>query len=138
MKIESRIKAKPKTMDEYIASLSTDQQAALERLRAIIRAAVPESEECISYQIPAFRLNGKCFVWLGAAATHCAIYGLVRTDWDELKHYDTSGKGTVRFQADAPLPAALVRKLVKAQIAAIAARQRHSADGAGQAAQRSR
>jgi len=68
---------KPKNIDEYLAALSDDKRAALERLRKIIRAAVPKAEECISYQLPAFRLDGKCFVWFGAAANHCAIYGVL-------------------------------------------------------------
>ena len=108
--------AKPKNMDEYLAASSDDKRAALERLRKIIRAAVPKAEECISYQLPAFRLDGKCFVWFGAAANHCAIYGVLGDHKDELMDYDTS-KGTIRFQADKAMPAALVRKLIKARIA---------------------
>lgn len=109
---------KPKTIDQYLAPLSADQRAALERLRQIIRAAVPRAEEGISYQIPAFRLDGKWFVWFGAGRNHCAIYGVGGEFQDELADYDTSGKGTIRFQPDHPLPATLVRKMVKARIAA--------------------
>jgi hypothetical protein len=65
---------------------------------------------------PAFRLDGKCFVWFGAAANHCAIYGMLGDHKDELNDYDTS-KGTIRFQADKAMPAALVRKLIKSRIA---------------------
>ena len=117
-------KAKPGTIDEYLASLSSDKRAALERLRKIIRAAAPGAEECISYQIPAFRLDGRGLVWFGAAANHCAIYGVVGADKGGLEDYDTSGRGTIRFRPDKPLPAALVRKLVKARIAKNAARRR--------------
>ena len=110
---------KPKTIDEYLAALSDDKQAALEKLRRTIRAAAPKAEECISYQLPAFRLNGM-LVAFGATAKHCAFYlmssSTVEAHKDELKDYDT-GKGTIRFQPDNPLPAALVRKLVKARIA---------------------
>jgi uncharacterized protein YdhG (YjbR/CyaY superfamily) len=120
--IKPKPKAKPTTIDEYLAGLSEDQRAALERVRKIIRAAVPGVEEGISYQIPAFRFDGKWFVWMGAAANHCAIYGVGGTS-DELKDYDTSGKGTIRFQPDHPLPAALVRKLVKDRIAKNAAKK---------------
>lgn len=109
----------PKTIDEYLAALSDDKRAALENLRKTIRAAAPKAEECISYQIPAYRQNGM-LVGFGATAKHCAFYlmssSTVETHKDELKGYDTS-KGTIRFQADDPLPAALVRKLVKARIA---------------------
>lgn len=124
MKTKPKSKAKPTTIDEYLAALSDDKRAALEGLRKIIQAAAPGAEECISYQLPAFRLDGKCFIWFGAAAKHCAIYGAVGAHADELKDYDTSGRGTIRFQPDKPLPATLVRKLVKARIAKNAAQER--------------
>ena len=112
------MEAKPKTIDEYLAALTADKRAALEKLRKAIRAAAPKAEECISYGIPGFRLNGKYLVGFGAAAKHCAFYlgSTVQKYKTELKKYDTS-KGTIRFQPDDPLPAALVRKLVKARIA---------------------
>lgn len=116
------MKAKPrvKTIDEYLAALSDEKRAALEKLRKTIKAAAPKAEECISYQLPAFRLGGRMLVAFGATANHCAFYPMssstVEAYKDELKGYDTS-KGTVRFQAGNPLPATLVRKLVKARIA---------------------
>jgi uncharacterized protein YdhG (YjbR/CyaY superfamily) len=112
--------AKPKTIDDYLAGLSDDKRTALGQLRKTIRAVAPKAEECISYRLPAFRLHGKLLVAIGAAANHCAFYPMspstVAAFKDELKAYKTS-KGTIRFQADKPLPAALVRKLVKARIA---------------------
>jgi len=119
----TKSKAIENSIDHYLAALPDDKRAALEKLRKAIRAAVPRAEECISYQLPAFRLGGKFLVAFGAAATHCAFYPgtVLEVHKDELKDYDTS-KGTVRFQADNPLPANLVRKLVKARIARIAAR----------------
>lgn len=108
---------KPETVDEYLAPLSPEKRAALEKLRRDIRAAAPGAEECISYQVPAFRLQGKMLVWFAAAKSHCAFYpGAVVEDMkDELAGYDIS-KGTIRFQPDEPLPASLVRKLVQARI----------------------
>ena len=117
--------AKPQTIDEYLAPLSTEKRAALEKLRSAIKAAAPNAEECISYQIPGFRLGGRLLVSIGAAANHCAFYPgayPVEAHKDELKAYDTS-KGTIRFQADRPLPATLVRKLVKSRIAEYAAQK---------------
>jgi uncharacterized protein YdhG (YjbR/CyaY superfamily) len=117
--------AKPQTIEEYLAPLSSEKRAALEKLRRAIRSAAPKAEECISYQIPAFRLGGRLLVAFGAAANHCAFYCgsfPVETHKEELKAYDTS-KGTVRFRADSPLPAALVRKLVKTRIAEHASRK---------------
>jgi uncharacterized protein YdhG (YjbR/CyaY superfamily) len=111
---------KAKTIDEYLATLSEDKRAALENLRKAIKAAAPKAEECISYQLPAFRLDGKMLVAFGATANHCAFYPMsssaVATHRGDLKNYDTS-KGTIRFPPDHPLPSALVRKLVKARIA---------------------
>jgi uncharacterized protein YdhG (YjbR/CyaY superfamily) len=109
-----------KTIDDYLAQLPDDKRAALEKLRKTIRAVAPKAEECISYRLPAFRLHGRMLVAFGAAANHCAFYPMssatVEAFKDDLKEYKTS-KGTIRFQADKPLPAALVRKLVKARIA---------------------
>ena len=127
-----RPKAAPATVDQYLARLSGDKRDALERVRKIIRAAAPGAEECISYQIPTFRLDGKGLIWFGAAANHCAIYGMVGADKGELAAYDTSGRGTIRFRPDEPLPAALVRKLVKARIAKNAAKRRPVARGAAE------
>jgi uncharacterized protein YdhG (YjbR/CyaY superfamily) len=115
--------AKPRTIDEYLAPLSNKKRAALEKLRRAIKSAAPKAEECISYQIPGFRLGGRLLVSFGAAANHCAFYPgsfPLEALKDELKAYDTS-KGTIRFQADSPLPATLVRKLVKARVAEHAA-----------------
>jgi uncharacterized protein YdhG (YjbR/CyaY superfamily) len=126
--------AKPKNIDEYLAALSADKRTALEKLRKIIKTAAPEAEECISYGLPAFRLHGSSLVALGAAANHCAFYPMssstVGAHKDQLKDYDTS-KGTIRFQADRPLPVALVRKLVSARIAENADRRRKEKNGGG-------
>lgn len=111
-------KGAPKTPGEYLAALSDDKRATLEALRQTIKAAAPEAEECISYQLPAFRLDGKLLVAYGAAAKHCAFYpgSVLESLKDELKGYDIS-KGTIRFAPNKPLPRALVRKLVKLRIA---------------------
>lgn len=112
-------KPRAKTVDDFLATLSDEKRAALMKLRNTIKAAVPDAEERISYGIPAFRLGGKFFVGFGASARHCAFYPgalPIATHERELKNYDTS-KGTIRFQPEKPLPAALVRKLVKTRLA---------------------
>jgi len=117
--MKARTCRKPETIDEYLATLDADKRAALERLRRAIRAAAPKAEECISYQVPAFKVGGRMLVAFGAAANHCAFYPgafPVEAFHDELEAYDTS-KGTIRFRPDKPLPVALVRKLVKARLA---------------------
>lgn len=112
---------KPKTPDDYLDTVSADKRAALEKLRKNIKTAAPKAEECISYGVPAFRLNGKFLVAYSAAKNHCAFYpGSVINTLEELKDYDT-GKGTVRFPPGKPLPAALVRKLVKLRMAKMGA-----------------
>ena len=111
---------RPQTIDGYLSTLSDDQQTALEKLRKTINAIAPKAEECISYQLPAFRLDGRMLVAFGARAKHCAFFLMssetVAAHADDLEGYDTS-TGTIRFPADEPLPAPLVRKLVKARIA---------------------
>jgi len=110
---------KPANVDDYLSPLSADKRAALERLRSVIKSAAPNAEECISYNIPTYKLDGKMIVSFGAAANHCALYAgahPIKAHEAELAAYDTS-KGTIRFQPDRPLPDALVRKLVKTRVA---------------------
>jgi uncharacterized protein YdhG (YjbR/CyaY superfamily) len=108
------------TIDEYLAGLEPEQRAALQKLRKAIHAAAPRAEECLSYRLPAFRLDGRALVAFGAARSHCALYPMSRATVaahaDDLAGYETS-KGTIRFDPKHPLPAALVKKLVKARIA---------------------
>jgi uncharacterized protein YdhG (YjbR/CyaY superfamily) len=108
---------KPKTVDEYLATLGSEQRAALQGLREIILETIPEAEECISYGVPSFRLKGRFLLAFGATPKHCAFYpgAVVDAHKEELKGYSTS-KGTIRFQPDRPLPERLVRKLVRAQV----------------------
>ena len=105
-------------VDSYLAALPTEMKAALSHLRKTIRSAAPGAEEVISYQIPTFKFHGS-LVSFGAAKNHCSFFvmspAVMEAHQDDLKPYDTS-KGTIRFPASKPLPAALVRKLVKARI----------------------
>ena len=112
--------AKFKTIDEYLATVDADKRAALQKLRKTIKSVVPKSEECFSYGLPAFSLNGKPFAGFAAAAKHCSYYpmsgSVTATLKKELKDFETS-KGAIKFQADKPLPTALVRKLIRARLA---------------------
>ena len=117
---------KPQSIDDYLSRLTSDKRAALQKLRRAIRAAAPKAEECISYQIPAFRLDGRVLVWFGAATKHCSFFpgaAPIKEHAAELEKYETS-KGTIRFSPERPLPATLVRKLVKTRIAEHSARKR--------------
>lgn len=105
-------------IDEYLARLKPEPRAALERLRSLIKSAAPKAEECVSYGLPAFRQDGP-LVAFGATPKHCAFYpmsdSVVGSLASELREFDTS-KGTIRFQPDHPLPADLVKKIVRARI----------------------
>jgi uncharacterized protein YdhG (YjbR/CyaY superfamily) len=125
--VKTRVKSKPAApargkptgVDAYLAALGADQRGALEKLRRTIRLAAPAAEECISYQLPAFRLDGRVLVAFGARPGHCAFYPMSPATLDAyrdaLEGYETS-KGTIRFSPDQPLPASLVRQMVRARI----------------------
>jgi uncharacterized protein YdhG (YjbR/CyaY superfamily) len=110
---------KPTSIDDYLSRLPDDQRVALEKLRRMIRAAVPNAEEAINYQIPMFRLNGM-LVGFGARKGHCALYTMSKATVKELGRdldgFDTS-TGTIRFSPEKPLTAALVKRIVKLRMA---------------------
>lgn len=107
------------TVDEYVAALPEDKRTALERLRKTIKAAAPRASEVISYQIPAYKYHGM-LVGFAAAKDHCTFHimstEVTRAHADELKAYKL-GKASIRFAPNEQLPAALIKKLVKARIA---------------------
>jgi len=113
-------KARPaESVDDYLARLPADARAALARLRKIIRSAAPKAVEVISYQIPAYKQHG-LLVGFAALPNHCTFHvmspDVMRAHAAELEGYPV-GKGSIRFATDEPLPAALVKKLVRARIA---------------------
>ena len=110
--------ATPQTVDDYLAALPEEARATLEKIRKTIKAAAPKATEGISYQMPMYKQSGM-LMGFAAFKNHCSIFPGAKpmeTYKDELKAYKTS-KGTIRFPIGKPLPAALVRKLVKARIA---------------------
>lgn len=116
----------PRTVDEYLARVPPRFRTALQGLRKTIKAAAPDAEEVISYQMPAFRQNGM-LVYYAAFKDHCSLFvgsPKVRRQFSaELKPFE-AGKGTARFTPDRPLPAELVTRIVKARVAENAARRR--------------
>ena len=108
----------PKTVDEYLAGIPEPARGTLQKLRAAIRSAAPPgATETISYGIPALRYNG-VLVWFAAFSRHCSLFptaSVIEKFKDELKGY-TISKGTIQFPTDKPLPAALIKKMVKARI----------------------
>jgi uncharacterized protein YdhG (YjbR/CyaY superfamily) len=118
--------AKPKSVREYLGKLSEPQRSALEKLRRDIRTAASAAEECISYNIPSYRVGSRLLVAFGAAKNHCAFYPgahPIRVHKRELAKYDLA-KGTIRFSSEKPLPAALVKKLVKTRLAQLSEEDR--------------
>lgn len=110
----------PKDIDEYLGQVPEPARSTLQKMRAIIRSAVPpEATECISYGMPAYKYNGP-LVGFAAFKKHCSFFpmsgSLIEQFQEELKGYRTS-KGTIQFPMDTPMPATLVKKLVKARVA---------------------
>ena len=115
---KAKLGATPQTVDDYLAALPEEARATLEKIRKTIKAVAPKATEVISYQMPMFKYHGM-LVGFAAFKDHCSFFpgaNPVATFQDELKAYKTS-KGTIRFPIGKPLPAALVKKLVKARIA---------------------
>ena len=111
--------AAPTSVEDYLAALPEAPRAALEKLRKTIKSAAPEATETISYQMPAFKLNGRFLVSYAAFKDHCSLFPastkVLEAHGEELKPC-LSGKATIRFTADKPIPSALVKKIMKTRI----------------------
>lgn len=120
-----RASARPKTTDEYLAKVPEPQRGTLKKIRAAIRAAVPnKTTEVISYGMPAFKYKG-VLVWFAAFADHCSLFptaAVIKEFKGELKSYKLS-KGTIQFAIGKPLPATLVKKMVRARVAQVEGKQ---------------
>jgi uncharacterized protein YdhG (YjbR/CyaY superfamily) len=108
-------------MQTYLEKLPARVRAQVLKLRNAIRSAAPEAVESFGYGMPAFALDGKNFIWYGAWKNHLSLYpvsqGTRRALGDDVAAYDTSGKGTIRFRSDDPMPTSLIIQLVRARIA---------------------
>lgn len=116
-----------KTVEEYLAGVPEPARSTLKRVRAVIQSVLPEqATEVISYRIPVVKYKGM-LVGYAAFPNHCSLFGMSSTLLgplkEDLKKYSTS-KGTIRFPVDKPLPATLIRKLVKSAIAEKEARKK--------------
>lgn len=112
------IMKKYNSVEEYFKDVPWDKRTALEKLRNTIRTIVPAAEEYISYGMPTFKYNGP-LVSYAAFKDHCSLFPwnstLIKKFDKELKSYQTA-KGTIRFTVDNPLPATLVKKIIKARV----------------------
>jgi uncharacterized protein YdhG (YjbR/CyaY superfamily) len=110
-------RAAPKNVDEYIEAYPPDVRAVLERIRSTIRSAAPDAQEAISYQIPAFKLNG-ALVYFAAFKKHIGLYPPVRGDARLEKAIApyAGEKGNLRFPLDHPIPFDLIERIVKFRV----------------------
>jgi uncharacterized protein YdhG (YjbR/CyaY superfamily) len=119
-------KARANTVDEYIAMQPAATQIVLERVRGAIRKAVPDAEECISYQIPAFRFKERILLYFAGWKEHYSVYpasdAMVAAFPAELDRYRVS-KGTLRFAISEPVPAKLIARVAKFRAQEIGARE---------------
>lgn len=117
-KTPARNKGGPQTIDEYLAGVSEPARTTLSKMRATILSAAPTgTEEIISYKIPAFKYK-RVLVWFAAFANHCSFFptaAVIEAFREELKDY-TLSKGTIQFPLKKPLPAALVKKMLKTRV----------------------
>ena len=114
-------------VDAYLARLSEGPRAALEKVRAAVRAAAPDATEKIAYGMPTFRHGKRPLVGVAAFKDHCSFFPMsleaMATHAKDLEPYDTTGtKGTIRFSPGKPLPASLIKKIVKTRIREIESR----------------
>ena len=115
-KTAKRGAAAPASIDDYLSRVSGAEREALEDLRALLKSLLPKAEECISYGLPAFRLDGKVVAGFAATRKGCSYYPFSGSTLASLKSelggYSLSS-GALHFTPEKPLPKALVRKLVK-------------------------
>jgi uncharacterized protein YdhG (YjbR/CyaY superfamily) len=109
----------PASVEEYLAALPEESRVVLEGLRQTIKAAAPGATETISYHMPTFKDHGRFLLSYAAFKNHYSLFpasdAVMEALGEELKPY-FSGKGTLRFTAAHPIPAALVKKIVKVLI----------------------
>jgi len=107
----------PKTVDEYLAALPIEVRSVLSQLRNTIKSTAPKAEEAISYGMPGYKYYG-ALVYFAAFKNHCSFFpgsSQVIKLYDELKSFKTA-KGTIQFSIDKPLPATIIKKMVKARM----------------------
>lgn len=109
------------TIDEYIAEFEPETRMALEQMRALIRSLAPDATETISYAIPTFDVAGKHLVHFAGYARHVGLYPApsgMDAFKEDLRPYKT-GKGSVQFPLDQPLPVDLIRRIVEFRLAEV-------------------
>ena len=110
-------KSKFESVDEYIASQPEASRPILERVRSVIRKALPNAKERISYQIPAYEQGGACIIYFAGWKKHFSLYPISERLLEELgldaSDYEVNDKGTIRFPLSEPVPEKLIVRIVK-------------------------
>lgn len=110
-------KSKFETVDEYISSQPEALRPTLERVRSVIRKALPKAKERISYQIPAYEQGGACIIYFAGWKKHFSLYPISDRLLEELgldaSDYEVNDKGTIRFPLSEPVPEKLIVRIVK-------------------------
>jgi uncharacterized protein YdhG (YjbR/CyaY superfamily) len=109
---------KPQSIDAYISDFPAETQKVLKQVRSSVKKAAPKAEETISYGMPAFTLHGSYLVYFAGYKNHIGFYPApigIELFKKELSKYK-SGKGSVQFPLDEPMPLALITKIVKYRV----------------------
>lgn len=112
----AKVTQKYKNIDDYISTFSDEMQTMLQSLRKTIKEEIPGAEETISYHMPTFVINGDSVIFFAAWKSHVSIYPFSKEMEESIKEaskYKMSGKGTIQFKLDEPLPLELIRKIVQ-------------------------
>jgi uncharacterized protein YdhG (YjbR/CyaY superfamily) len=115
---------KPSTVAEYLAALPTDRRERFETLRATVRAAAPDADEVIAYDMPAYRINGRFLCSIGAYAKHDSLFPASQIVIDRLGSEVApwvKGRGTLRLPVKVPLPLGLIERIVRIRLEELAA-----------------
>ncbi|WP_298393112.1 DUF1801 domain-containing protein [Flavobacterium sp.] len=109
---------KPRSTDEYLATFSEERKVLLQQVRETIKNVAPETEETISYGMPAYKLNGKALVYFAAYNNHIGFYAIPtgHSKFDEKLSNYRQGKGSVQFPINEPLPLELITEIVQFRI----------------------
>jgi uncharacterized protein YdhG (YjbR/CyaY superfamily) len=109
-----------KEIDDYLANIEEPQKNSLNSLRTTILETIPNAEECITYRVPTFKVDGKGIAGFAAYKNHCTYFpmsgSVLHQLGEDVAMYKIS-RGALRFAVDKPLPKTLVKKLIRVRLA---------------------
>ncbi len=113
-----------KAVDEYLAKLPPDRRRSLKAVRAQIKAAAPDAVETLSYGMPTYKVDGQPLAYFAAFKAHLSLFALPTDELPPSARSHLAAKGTIQFTPEDPLPAPVLRKLLKSRLAAIRSSKR--------------